>query len=76
MTNNSTDQLVQEFRCRSTAEPIYIPAIVDAKTDQYFVLWSDIRDVVEDAKSVKNGKLAVPFMKDDGLKKYVRKVCA
>ncbi|KAK3821163.1 MAG: hypothetical protein J3Q66DRAFT_438074 [Benniella sp.] len=69
MTNKSTDQLVQQFQCRSTTEPIYIPAIVDARTDQYFVLWSDIQDVVEDAKSVKNGKLTVPFMKDDGLKK-------
>jgi hypothetical protein len=72
MTSNLAGQPIQAFRCRSTDEVFHIPAIIDTITEQHIVLWSDIQDVLDGAKSIRNGELVVPFMKDDELKKYVK----
>ncbi|KAK3821198.1 MAG: hypothetical protein J3Q66DRAFT_148735 [Benniella sp.] len=69
MTSNLAGQPIQAFRCRSTDEVFHIPAIMDTITEQRIVLWSDIQDVLDGAKSIRNGELVVPFMKDDELKK-------
>jgi hypothetical protein len=66
MSTNSDEHPMQAFRSRSTDEIIHIPAIIDAETGQCIVLWSDIQDGFENAKSIRLGGSLVPFMKDDG----------
>ncbi|KAK3821863.1 MAG: hypothetical protein J3Q66DRAFT_427847 [Benniella sp.] len=59
------EELFQAFRCRSTGDEIDIPVQKDTTTNELVVLWSDIQDGFENAKSVRNGRALVPFKKDN-----------
>ncbi|KAK3807236.1 MAG: hypothetical protein J3Q66DRAFT_418262 [Benniella sp.] len=60
-----SEQLFQALRCRLTGEEIDVPVQNDTATNEMFVFWSDIQDGFENAKSVRNGRALVPFVKDN-----------
>lgn len=62
---------MQAFQSRSTGEAIQIPAQTNHETGQRTILWSDIQDVFENAKFVRNGGHLVPFIKDEDYNRYV-----
>ena len=66
MSTNSNDPPMLAFRSRSTDETILVPTVLDTKSGQYAVLWSDIQDGFENAKSIRNGGALAPFLKDEG----------
>jgi hypothetical protein len=59
-----SEQLFQALRCRLTGEEIDVPVQNGTAPNKIFVFWSDIQDGFENAKSVRNGKALVPFVKD------------
>ncbi|KAG0222238.1 hypothetical protein B0O80DRAFT_502515 [Mortierella sp. GBAus27b] len=69
MATNLSGQPIQAFQSRSTGEITYIPAMTDTVTGQHFVLWDDIQEGFENAKTIKNGEILVPFMKDERFKR-------
>jgi hypothetical protein len=64
MSTDITAPPMQEFRCHSTDEVLEITTHLDSETGKRFVLWKDIQVGFENAKSIRNGKSLVPFMKD------------
>jgi hypothetical protein len=58
---------MQAFRSRTTNEVINIPTTLDPKTGELVILWSNIQDGFENARSIRNGYDLVPLMKDENL---------
>ncbi|KAG0222181.1 hypothetical protein BGX31_009288 [Mortierella sp. GBA43] len=58
---------MQAFQSRTTHEVINIPTTLDPKTGELVILWSDIQDGFENARSIRNGDDLVPLMKDENL---------
>ncbi|KAF9355253.1 hypothetical protein BGX34_010565 [Mortierella sp. NVP85] len=56
---------LQSFRCPTTGENIEILVQKGPIPNESFVLWSDIQNVFENARYIRNGKILVPFMKDN-----------
>lgn len=56
---------VQSLRNRSTKELIKVPIMMDPRTKESIVLWSDIQSGFENVISVRIGECLVPFMKDE-----------
>ncbi|KAG0221385.1 hypothetical protein B0O80DRAFT_502497 [Mortierella sp. GBAus27b] len=65
MASWSNNFPTQAIRDCSSGEIIYVPTTIDHETGQCVVLWKDIQDTFENAKSVRSGKKPVPFMKDE-----------
>jgi hypothetical protein len=59
-------QPFQPFRRRHVTDNVAdIPTLIDSKTGERIVLWSDIQDAFKNAESIWNGKYLVPFLKDE-----------
>ncbi|KAG0246592.1 hypothetical protein BGX31_000570 [Mortierella sp. GBA43] len=64
MASNSHDQPSQAFRGLSKPGTTYIPTVTDTNTGDCVVLWEDIQDAFAGAKTIRNGDLHVPFLRD------------
>jgi hypothetical protein len=59
-------QPLQAFRRRHVTDNVAgIPTLIDSKTGERIVLWSDIQDAFKNAESIWNGMALVPFLKDE-----------
>ncbi|KAF9922588.1 hypothetical protein BGZ65_009454, partial [Modicella reniformis] len=64
-------ELSQAFQSRLTDEVVHIPVRIDPKTDKSFVLWKNIQNGFENAKSIRNGVSLVPFMIDENFEQII-----
>lgn len=65
-SNMSDTQPLQAFRSRLAPDHVAdIPTLLDRKTGGRIVLWTDIKSVFEDAKTIWNGTSLVPFLTDE-----------
>ncbi|KAG0218811.1 hypothetical protein BGX31_011494 [Mortierella sp. GBA43] len=71
MSTSTTTQPTQEFQCHSTNEVLEIATYLDPETGGRIVRWEEIQAEFENAKSIRNGKMAVPFLRDASLKEII-----
>jgi hypothetical protein len=65
MSFNPNVQYAQTIRNRATGEVVKVLAMIDPRTKEPIVLWSDVEHAVEGAKSLRLNDTLVPFMKDE-----------
>jgi hypothetical protein len=61
----SANQPVQAFKSLSTHQVTNIRTLVDPKTGERIVLWSDIKVAFKNAESIRSGDYLVSFMADE-----------
>ncbi|KAF9941725.1 hypothetical protein BGZ65_001853 [Modicella reniformis] len=71
MAINQDNEPMQAFRSRLADEIVDIPVRMDPRTGNYIVLWSDIQDGFENAKSVRKGTSLVPFITNDNFEQII-----
>ncbi|KAG0218812.1 hypothetical protein BGX31_011495 [Mortierella sp. GBA43] len=64
-------QPIQEFRCRSTGDVLEIATHLDPKSGERIILWDDIQAGFDNAKSIRNGRSLVSFLRDEDLKEIM-----
>lgn len=67
MASTSDVLYLQMIRNVATSEVVNVPLVHDPRTGKPIVLWSDIENAVENAKSLRFHGMLVPFMKDEDL---------
>ncbi|KAF9573169.1 hypothetical protein EC968_008911 [Mortierella alpina] len=60
---------LQTFRCKSRL--LDLPVYLESKTDDYIVLWHDVKPLFPGARCVMNGNKVVPFLKDESFQTIV-----